>query len=143
MSWLERSWWPGFNEIYLVRFGFRMWEILILNWFLPLKIQINFKNPGFERKISWELGNTWANDTGHTSIFYMAITSIVSCAKLLARTLFPTILSYPKTTVWYWKYSVQASLLLHGGDSVRVDASKPSMRYYRNCPSPKSKCLWH
>ncbi len=26
---LERSWWEGFNGIYLVRFGFRMWEILI------------------------------------------------------------------------------------------------------------------
>jgi len=26
---LERSWWAGFNGIYLVRFGFRMWEILI------------------------------------------------------------------------------------------------------------------
>ncbi len=47
---LERSWWAGFNGIYLVRFGFRMWEILILKWFLLLKIQINFKKPGFERK---------------------------------------------------------------------------------------------
>ncbi len=47
---LERSWWAGFNGIYLVRFGFRMWYILILKWFLPLKIQINSKNPGFERK---------------------------------------------------------------------------------------------
>jgi hypothetical protein len=26
---LERSWWARINEIYLVRFGFRMWEILI------------------------------------------------------------------------------------------------------------------
>ncbi len=56
MSWkvplvlLERSWWAGFNGIYLVRFGFRMWEILILKWFLPLKIQINSKKPGFGRK---------------------------------------------------------------------------------------------
>jgi hypothetical protein len=39
-----------FNAIYLVRFGFRMWEILILKWFLPLKIQINSKKPGFGRK---------------------------------------------------------------------------------------------
>jgi len=46
---LERSWWSGFNGIYFVKFGFRMWEILILKWFLPLKIQINFKKPGFER----------------------------------------------------------------------------------------------
>ncbi len=46
---LERSWWAGFNEIYLISFGFRLWEILIFNWFLPLKIQINSKNPGFGR----------------------------------------------------------------------------------------------
>jgi hypothetical protein len=30
---LERSWWAGINGIYLVRFGFGMWEILILKWF--------------------------------------------------------------------------------------------------------------
>jgi len=56
---LERFWWAGLNGIYLVRFGFRMWEILIVKWFLPLKIQINSKKPGFGRKISWERGNTW------------------------------------------------------------------------------------
>jgi hypothetical protein len=33
-----------------VRFGFKMWEILIFKWFLPLKIQINSKKSGFERK---------------------------------------------------------------------------------------------
>jgi len=47
---LERSWWAGFYGIYLVRFGFRMWEILIFKWFLPLNIQINSKKPGFGRK---------------------------------------------------------------------------------------------
>jgi hypothetical protein len=47
---LERSWWAGSNGIYLVRFGFRMWEILIFNWFLPVKIQINSKKPSFGRK---------------------------------------------------------------------------------------------
>jgi len=47
---LERSWWVGFNGIYLVRFGFRMWEILVFKWFLPVKIQMNSKKPGFGRK---------------------------------------------------------------------------------------------
>jgi hypothetical protein len=47
---LERSWWAEFNGIYLVRFGFRIWEILIFKWFLPLKIQINSKKLGFGRK---------------------------------------------------------------------------------------------
>jgi hypothetical protein len=47
---LERSRWAGFNGIYLVRFGFRMWEILIFKWFLLMKIQLNSKTPGFDRK---------------------------------------------------------------------------------------------
>ncbi len=53
---LERSWWAGLSGIYLVRFfGFRMWEILILKWFLPLKIHMNSqKNQVLEGKISWE-----------------------------------------------------------------------------------------
>jgi hypothetical protein len=53
---LERSCWARFNGIYLVRFGFRMWEILIFKWYLSLKIQINSKKPGFGRKnqlITW------------------------------------------------------------------------------------------
>jgi hypothetical protein len=36
---LERSWWGGFSGIFLVRFGFRMWKILIFRWFLPLKFK--------------------------------------------------------------------------------------------------------
>jgi hypothetical protein len=39
-----------FNEIYFVRFGFKMWETLIFKQFLQLKIQINSKKPGFGRK---------------------------------------------------------------------------------------------
>jgi len=51
---LERSRWAGFNGIYLVRFGFRMWEILIFKWFQPLKIQINSQKPGFKKEKSVE-----------------------------------------------------------------------------------------
>jgi hypothetical protein len=47
---LERSWWARINGVYLVRFGFRIWEIFISKWFLPLKTQINSKKPGFRRK---------------------------------------------------------------------------------------------
>ncbi len=47
---LERSWLAGFNEIYLIIFGFRMLETLHFKWFMPLKIQINSKKPGFGRK---------------------------------------------------------------------------------------------
>jgi hypothetical protein len=65
---LERSWWAGFNGIYLVRYGFRMWEMLIFKWFLPLKIQINSKEPGFGRNNQLRTcGNTWTKGTGDTS----------------------------------------------------------------------------
>jgi hypothetical protein len=36
---LERSWWAAVNEIYLVIFGFRMWEILILSYFCRWKFK--------------------------------------------------------------------------------------------------------
>jgi hypothetical protein len=51
---LERSWWAGFNGIYLVRFGFRMWEILILKWFLPLKNSNKFQKTRFWKEKSVE-----------------------------------------------------------------------------------------
>jgi hypothetical protein len=66
LALLKRSRLARFNAIYLVRFGFRMWEILIFKWFLQLKIQIN--SQVLEGKISWGRGNTWANCTGHTSL---------------------------------------------------------------------------
>jgi hypothetical protein len=65
---LEGSWWAGFNGIYLVRFEFRMWGILMFKWFLLLKIQTNSKKPGFGRKN--QLRNTWAKGTGHISMNY-------------------------------------------------------------------------
>ncbi len=63
----DRSWWAGFNGIYLVRFGIRIWEILILKWFLLLKIQINSKKPGFQMRNQLGRGNTCANGESHTS----------------------------------------------------------------------------
>ncbi len=36
---LERSWWGGFNGIYVLRFGFIMLEILILKWFSAAKFK--------------------------------------------------------------------------------------------------------
>jgi hypothetical protein len=47
---LERSWWTRYNKIYLVRFGFKMWEILIFKWFFLLKVQVNSKKACFGRK---------------------------------------------------------------------------------------------
>jgi hypothetical protein len=47
---LKRPWWTRFDGIYLVRFGFKMWQINIFKWFLPLKFKINSKKPSFERK---------------------------------------------------------------------------------------------
>ncbi len=36
---LERSWWAGFNGIYLVRFGFQMWRYWFLNNFCRWKFK--------------------------------------------------------------------------------------------------------
>jgi len=54
---LERSWWwAGFDGVYSVRFGFRMWEILIFfNWFLLAENSNKFpKNQALEGKKSVE-----------------------------------------------------------------------------------------
>ncbi len=83
---LERSWWPGFNGIYLVGFELKMWEILILKLFLLLKIQINFKNQVSKRKISWGRGNTWANSTGHTTIHLQRKVVCLFCTYEIHRT---------------------------------------------------------
>jgi hypothetical protein len=47
---LERSWWAGFNGIYLVWFGFTMREILIFQWFLLLENSNKFQKTDFGRK---------------------------------------------------------------------------------------------
>jgi hypothetical protein len=67
---LERSWWARFNGIYLVRFEFRMWEILISKWFLLLKIQINSKKNRFWKEKSVE---------GVVTLGPTAQTTLVTC----------------------------------------------------------------
>ncbi len=68
---LERSWWAGFNGMQLVRFGFRMWEILIFKVISAAENSNKFpKNQVLEGKISWECGNIWANGTDHTSVYF-------------------------------------------------------------------------
>jgi hypothetical protein len=58
---LERSQWTRFSGIYFVSFGLKMREISKLKWFLSLQIQINYKRPCLEEKLSWEFGHTcWA-----------------------------------------------------------------------------------
>jgi hypothetical protein len=66
---LERSWGEDLIKKYLLRFGFRVWEILIFKRFLLLKIQISSKKPGFARKNQLRIWySTWTNGTGHTSL---------------------------------------------------------------------------
>ncbi len=54
-SWklVERSWWIGFNGICLVRFGFKMWEIMIFKQFMLLKIH-KFQKTKFWKEKSLE-----------------------------------------------------------------------------------------
>jgi hypothetical protein len=78
---LERSWWSGFNGIYLIRFGFRMWEILILSDICCWKFKYS-KKPGFGRKNqlrTWEhLGQqhrpcTWKKEIDELSTPFIYI----------------------------------------------------------------------
>jgi hypothetical protein len=89
---LERSWWAGFNGIYLVRFGFRMWDILIfqvisviensnkfpkknqvLKWFLQWRIQINSKKPSFGEEKSVEDVVTTLGPTAQATLVNMKL----------------------------------------------------------------------
>jgi phosphatidylserine synthase len=47
---LERFLCTRFSGIHLIGFGFKVWKILILKWFLFLKIHISSKKPSFGRK---------------------------------------------------------------------------------------------
>jgi hypothetical protein len=54
LVFLERSWWAGFNGIYLVRFGFRMWEILIFKVISAAENSNKFQKPRFWKEKSVE-----------------------------------------------------------------------------------------
>jgi hypothetical protein len=57
---LERFWWVGFNGIYLVRFGFRIWEILIfLKLIFAPENSNKFQKTRFWKEKSVENPNTW------------------------------------------------------------------------------------
>jgi hypothetical protein len=65
---LERSWWAWFNGIYLVKFWIQNLGDIDFKVISAAESSDKFqKNQVLERKISWGLGNTWANGTGHTS----------------------------------------------------------------------------
>jgi hypothetical protein len=51
---VERSWWAGFNGIYLLRFGFKMWETVIFKWFLLLNFLLNSQKIRFWKEKSVE-----------------------------------------------------------------------------------------
>ncbi len=75
---LERSWWAGRNGIYLVRFGFRMWEILIFYVISATENSNKFQKVRLEGNISWEHGNTWklTIQFKHDFLSYLAVQKI-------------------------------------------------------------------
>ncbi len=69
---LERTWWERFNGIHLVRFGFRMWQILIFKWFSAAENSKKFQKTRFWNGKSFGgCGNIWANGTSYTSLGLM------------------------------------------------------------------------
>ncbi len=90
---LERSWWTGFNGIYLVTFGIQnVGEILIFNWFL--KIQINSKKPRFWKEKSVEdMVTLGANGTGHTNVSGIVVFSFFGVFFFLS------------FFIWWWNFA--------------------------------------
>ncbi len=74
---LERTRWGWFNGIYLVRFGFGMWEILIFKWFLPLKTSNKFQKTRFWKEKSVEdvatLGPTAQATLVYFTIYFLQL----------------------------------------------------------------------
>ncbi len=50
----KRSWWAGFNGIYLVKFGFKMWEILIFKVIFVAENSNKFQKTRFWKEKSIE-----------------------------------------------------------------------------------------
>ncbi len=61
----KRSWWAGFNGIYLVHLDSKCEKYWFLKWFSLLKIRINSKKPGFGNKKQLR---TWSNLKAYHSI---------------------------------------------------------------------------
>jgi len=74
---LERSWWAGFNGIYLVRFGFKMWETLIFQGISPPENSNKFQKTRFwkGKSVENERGNTWrlTIQFKHDFLSYLAV----------------------------------------------------------------------
>jgi hypothetical protein len=77
---MERSWWAGFNGIYLVRFGFRMWEILILKVISAMENSNKFQKLRFWKEKSLEnvvtLLGILTIEFKHDFLSYLAIQKI-------------------------------------------------------------------
>jgi hypothetical protein len=97
---LERSWWTGFNEIYLVRFGFRMWEN---SDFCHSKFPKNWVLKG---KISWGRGNTWANGIGHTSFCHVEQSTFSRYKEASLQTSFTHDMHFNAPMAWLSKWLI-------------------------------------
>jgi len=73
---LERSWWAGFNGIYLVRFEFRMWEIWSFEWISAVENSNKFQRTRFWKEKSVEDEFTLGPTTQATLILMSYATSI-------------------------------------------------------------------
>jgi hypothetical protein len=70
---MSRIQWNSLGKIWIQNVG----DTDFLSDFSRWKFKYIPKNQVLEGKISWGRGNTWANDTGHTSISYTAMDEIV------------------------------------------------------------------
>jgi hypothetical protein len=108
--------WKDLDEQDLMEFilsiGFRMWEILIFKWFLPLKIQINSKKPGLAKKKSVEDVVTLVPTAPQATLVKYEKTTCGSTDKGLPKPTTTTWTKYafqfkyahwqPQSKWWYW-----------------------------------------
>jgi hypothetical protein len=62
---VENNLMSGFVGNDFIVFRFTLWEILNIEKFFTLKIQLDYKNLVLEREINWVMNQTWANSISH------------------------------------------------------------------------------
>jgi hypothetical protein len=118
-------------EFYLVRFGFRMWEILIFKWFLPLKIQINSKMPRFWKGKSVEDMVTLGPTAQATPVMIGSGSFLLVVSHLFGvPVLVLWVPSWKKLSNWTWMWEIflQGHILSTVGDPLEFPFGEGNLK---------------
>jgi hypothetical protein len=70
---VENNLMSGFVGNDFIVFRFTLWEILNIEKFFTLKIQLDYKNLVLEREINWVMNQTWANNISHINKLFLML----------------------------------------------------------------------